>query len=265
MVCIEFLIMNTKFVQCCVFLSICLICLPYESFCVDQQYEVCSKARYCGNQIIQFPFFIQQEASYCGYPGFELTCVKNESLILKVSEGEYKVDEIFYSNNSVRVSNLLSLEGALCSLPKITNLQLPSDGQFQLHNNSNIILLSNCTSESAEKYSNYKVGCDLQKNDTDWVLVMREYDANISHATEACKTVKLAPVDNHSGDDGNYLELLRNGFVLKWNASNCSDCEASGEYCGNDGEPINKINCFCANRPHSRSCKSRKQPPSYSS
>lgn len=223
MVSVDFLIMNMKFVQCCIFISICLLCEPHGSFCEERQSEACKKARDCGKHVIRFPFYIQEE-SYCRYPGFNLTCLKNERLILELSEVKYEVKEIFYSNNSLRVSNFLSSDGDSCSLSKIISLQLPSDGHFQLHSNLNLILLSNCTPKSAKKFSNYKVGCDLKKNDTDWVLVMRTRDTNITDATEACTTAKLAPVDDHSGDDDDYLLMLRNGFVLKWITPNCSDC-----------------------------------------
>ncbi|KAL1806992.1 hypothetical protein ACET3Z_030060 [Daucus carota] len=237
--------MNDKFVQCCIFISICLLCLLHGSFCEDQQYEDCNKPVYCGKQNIQFPFYIQETQS-CGSPGFKLTCEKNDSLILEVSDDKYQVKEIFYSNSSLRVSNLLSSDGDLCSLPKIRNLELPSGGQFQVHNTLNLILFSDCDFESGQNFSSYRVGCDLKKNDTDWVLVMRTNDTNIDYAYGACKSVRLAPVDNHSGDDNDYLKLLRNGFILKWsNATNCRDCEASGGNCEPGGEPIN----------NSRSCK----------
>ncbi|XP_017221040.1 LEAF RUST 10 DISEASE-RESISTANCE LOCUS RECEPTOR-LIKE PROTEIN KINASE-like 1.2 isoform X2 [Daucus carota subsp. sativus] len=224
--------------------SICLLCLLDGSFCEDQQYEDCNKPVYCGKQNVQFPFYIQ-EAKSCGSPGFELSCEKNDSLILEVSDDKYQVKEIFYSNNSLRVSNLLSSDGDLCSLPKIKNLELPSGGQFQLHSTLNLILSSDCDFESGQNFSSYRVGCDLKKNDTDWVLVMRTNDTNIDYAYGACKSVILAPVDDHSGDDNDYLKLLRYGFILKWsNATNCSDCEASGGNCVPDGEPVNNSrNC----------------------
>lgn len=225
MVSADFLIMNMKFVQCCMFISSCLLCSPFGSFCEDRQSEACEKARYCGRHIIRYPFYIQEE-SYCRYPGFNLLkCVNNETLILDISQDMYQVKDIFYSNNSLRVSNFLSSDGDSCSLPKISNLLLPSDGRFQLQSSFNLILSSNCSPQSAKKLSNYKVGCDLKKNDTDWVLVMRTSDPNITYAYEACKTVAVVPVDNHGGDGDDYLALLRTGFVLKWNASNCSDCK----------------------------------------
>ncbi|KAK1380850.1 hypothetical protein POM88_027594 [Heracleum sosnowskyi] len=249
LVSVDFFIMNIMFVQCCIFISICLLCEPHGSFCEERQSEACEKASNCGKHIVRFPFYIQEE-SYCRYPCFnQLTCLKNERLVLEVAEGKYEVKEIFYSNNSLRVSNFLSSEGDSCSLSKIRNLRLPSDGRFQLHSTLNLILSSNCTSEFAEKFSNYKVGCDLKKNETDWVLVMRTSDPNLAYAYNACKTMKVAPVDDHRGHHDDYLKSLRYGFVLKWNATNCSDCEQGDEHCGDHGEPINA----------SRSCKPHKE------
>lgn len=245
---------NMRYILVCCMLMI--ICLPYESFCKDPQFEKC-KDRVCGNQTIRFPFYTDVNFRYCGYPGFGLTCLNNDVLLLNISQGLYRITEIFYTNNSFHVSNILSSRSGFCSLDKIQNLSLPSDGRFQLNTTANFNLLSNCTPQSAQIFSRYRVGCDQGKNDADWVLAIKTQDPYFNYATKACKTLVVAPIRDYIQDDPDYLKLIRNGFDLKWVATDCSECEASGGYCGYQGESVNKFKCFCDDRPHSRSCKSK--------
>lgn len=242
--------------HCCIFISICFLCLPYESFCEDQQFEECKKPKACGNQTIRFPFYTDRNLSYCGYAGFELTCLNNNVLLLNISGDQYRVTDISYNTNSLRVSNVLSSRSGFCSLAKIRNLSLPSDGRFQLNSTLNLTLLSNCAPEFARIFSNYTVSCDQTTNDSaDWVLAMKTENPDLIYATGGCENVAVVPIRDYSKDATDYLQLIRNGFDLNWMATNCSDCEASEGYCGYIGEPDNKFQCFCNDRPHSRSCK----------
>uniref|UniRef100_A0A7N2L908 Wall-associated receptor kinase C-terminal domain-containing protein n=1 Tax=Quercus lobata TaxID=97700 RepID=A0A7N2L908_QUELO len=65
-----------------------------------------------------------------------------------------------------------------------------------------------------------------------------------------CKSSVLEPVEAFGGGIG---EPMRNGFVLKWKASNCSFCEGSGGNCGFDYIEYH-FKCFCPDRPHVWSC-----------
>nr|POF09365.1 abc transporter g family member 24 [Quercus suber] len=65
-----------------------------------------------------------------------------------------------------------------------------------------------------------------------------------------CKSSVVAPVEAYGGGIG---ESLRNGFVLKWKASNCSICEDSGGNCGFDSTMYH-FKCFCPDRPHAWDC-----------
>lgn len=45
---------------------------------------------------------------------------------------------------------------------------------------------------------------------------MKVKDRNISHATDTCNTVVMAPVHDYSEDgDTDYIKLIRNGFDLR--------------------------------------------------
>ncbi|KAK2635211.1 hypothetical protein Ddye_030003 [Dipteronia dyeriana] len=65
--------------------------------------KTCSDA-----QNISFPFYIKdQQQSFCGFPGFELSCNNKGSPILGIpdSDNQYIIHHIFYNNQTLRVSN----------------------------------------------------------------------------------------------------------------------------------------------------------------
>ncbi|KAM3706708.1 hypothetical protein ACJW31_03G170500 [Castanea mollissima] len=67
-----------------------------------------------------------------------------------------------------------------------------------------------------------------------------------------CKSSVLSPVEAYGGAIG-IGESLRNGFVLKWKATDCSICENSGGYCGFDNIMYH-FTCFCPDRPRVWNC-----------
>ncbi|XP_017217985.2 LEAF RUST 10 DISEASE-RESISTANCE LOCUS RECEPTOR-LIKE PROTEIN KINASE-like 2.1 isoform X2 [Daucus carota subsp. sativus] len=232
--------MKLLILHLCATINICLLCFPYKSFCADNKFKECKKARYCGNQTIRFPFYTDDIPQYCGFPGFELTCINKDVLLLNLFDDQYKITQVFYANNSFRVSNVLSLRSGFCSLSKIRNLELPGgDERFELHSSSTLILFSNCTSQSGDRFSKNKVGCDLKKDGADWVLAMKTDDPDVDFAYEACESVVLAPVHDYGEDgDTDYLNLIRNGFDLKWTVTGCRECKDSASSKGKLGVKV---------------------------
>ncbi|MED6174302.1 hypothetical protein PIB30_067839 [Stylosanthes scabra] len=94
---------------CCVIISIILYSvLSRTSFCsyVDPHFLAC-EPQTCGNQSIRYPFYIQGiQESFGGYPGFAISCDTNNGFpILNLSSTPYIIHQIFYHNQSLRVSN----------------------------------------------------------------------------------------------------------------------------------------------------------------
>ncbi|XP_017235480.1 LEAF RUST 10 DISEASE-RESISTANCE LOCUS RECEPTOR-LIKE PROTEIN KINASE-like 1.2 isoform X1 [Daucus carota subsp. sativus] len=221
--------------------------------CVDQQYEACVP-RNCGSLSISFPFFIvgTQEA-YCGSPGFNITCVNNTKPLLRIPDYNEAllVDEIFYDNRSLRVSNaaLRSNEGSCGAVREIArNLSVRSD-HFEYANDSRLVLLWDC-SGIEPRLDRYRVGCDGIS-----YLVMKGNDANLKGSTDACKTrAEAAVIDDEQIVTGsNYSTVMRRGFVLKWRATDCTECKLTQGRCGFDIEH-DQFLCFCPDRPHYKNC-----------
>ncbi|KAL6969881.1 hypothetical protein U1Q18_029595, partial [Sarracenia purpurea var. burkii] len=220
----------------------------------DPRYESC-KPKYCGNQSISFPFNIKgKQESYCGFPGFDFTC-QNDFPILHTRENDYSVRKIFYGNQSLRLSNAAVLNPYGGCSPPIRNSSIDEE-KFEINSGvSYLHLLSNCSS-LPDELSSYRinVGCGANGSGFD-VAVFGEEDGKLRLGLEKCETDTVAPVELRGGDRvGDYVDLLRRGFLVKWKALNCSICEGSGGRCGFDYN-TSLFQCFCPDRPHSVRCR----------
>lgn len=140
-------------------------------------------------------------------------------------------------------------------LPQIRNTTLP-DTEFDYFNVKSLYLLSNCTKPLPDNLLRYQLSCGSENRDN-WDLAIWDKDENLQNGLENCKKHVVAPVDAH-GDDhengmGNYMEIIRRGFVLNWTASDCSKCQESGGFCGFNTSIYN-FRCFFPDKPHVVSC-----------
>ncbi|KAJ0095708.1 hypothetical protein Patl1_15016 [Pistacia atlantica] len=231
---------------------------------VDPLYKACSVRETCGDgQTIAFPFYIR-EKPFCGYPGFEISCNSNGNPVLNLNNIDYIIHEISYNNQVVRVSNAAVSEtnnsNASCidlSSHRIQNLSLPEDRFALLSNQSELVLLYNCNSSLPGELLRYRNGICEDKNKTaGTVLALVRNDANLENASRECSGDQVvAPVDVYAGNGGGFGigEVIKRGFLLRWTASNCSDCAESGGKCGFNGSTYH-FKCFCPDRPHGLQC-----------
>ncbi|GKV39464.1 hypothetical protein SLEP1_g47222 [Rubroshorea leprosula] len=165
----------------------------------------------CGNgPYISYPFWIfQEQDSFRGYPNFEITC-KNNSPVLIISDDNYFIKDIWYSNNTFVVVNVVVYE-EMCPIP----LQNATFDRTPFNAASNTSSYSSAVfHEEGLESSNYYLGsCQSFVN----APVYMDMDTS-SNFTSLLKA--------------NYSEILRMGFLLNWTAHSCSNCESSGGRCG---------------------------------
>nr|XP_027100240.1 LEAF RUST 10 DISEASE-RESISTANCE LOCUS RECEPTOR-LIKE PROTEIN KINASE-like 2.1 isoform X2 [Coffea arabica] len=244
---------SVEFFNLCIFFFILLV---EKSSAAHYQYEACVPQA-CGKISIKFPFYIGGlQESYCGHPGFELSC--SNSPAIHLTEDDYVIDTIQYENRTFRVHNeaVSTVRGCL---PQIGNIS--EDSLLGIVDTSRLHLLSNCNSKLPEVLSSYKVNYCDPSNKEDLGLVMLGEDRNLNIALQECNTNVLAPVEvDKNGGNGivDYEGLLRKGFLLNWTVADCSRCERSGGRCGFN-ETDGRMRCFCPDRPHLESCKPRKK------
>ncbi|KAJ9708235.1 hypothetical protein PVL29_000340 [Vitis rotundifolia] len=232
-----------------------LLLVIEKSLCVDPYFETCSLSRTCGGLKISFPFYIEGlQDPLCGYLGFNVSCLHNTT-ILTISENPYIIHEIFYQNQTLRVSNAL---GNGC-LPLGHDLLLPNEQLELAHPDGTdfFFFLSNCSAPLPDNLVRYKINCSGDDGESP-VLVMSKGDSNWVLASEKCGREVKAPFEEKADDGSNEIgeELVRRGFMLKWRASDCSMCEESGGKCGFNITDYH-FKCFCSDRAHATNCVSR--------
>ncbi|KAL6539003.1 hypothetical protein OROMI_025329 [Orobanche minor] len=237
-----------------------IILLPNSSSGAHYQYESCGPTNCGKGPNISFPFYVPgRQESYCGYPGFALQCSDEGFPLLRLPGNDYAVEQFFYRDRSFRVYDAAVLtSGSSSCLPSIRNMTLPS-ARFDYVNVTGLYLFSGCEKPLSEDLSRYDVGCGSGGG---WDLAMDGGDGNLGYAVGICERNVVVPVEGGGYGEGrngilNILKVLRKGFVLRWKASDCSECEDSGGRCGFDVGNYH-FRCFCPDRPHSRSCKPEK-------
>jgi len=227
---------------------------------IDPKFVACAlKTCPNNNQSISFPFYIGgTQEPFCGSPGFEISCASDGFPILTLSDTQYFIHQIFYQNQSLRVSNaafstLQSNTTKGCLVPT-KNLTLPPTNVFRVApNQRDMVLFYGCDAPSLDEH---RVGCSAE-NETSSVLALDKRDKNISFVAENCKDeVVETVVEDGLGGVG---EALKKGFLLSWTASNCTSCNSSGGRCGFDAD-MYAFRCYCTDRVHSAICPDADDP-----
>ncbi|KAE8077285.1 hypothetical protein FH972_015860 [Carpinus fangiana] len=244
-----------------------LMCILFFSFLVrkscgvDPRFLGCSVPQTCGDsQNITFPFFVEgsQQKNYsCGHPGFPISCKINGQPTITIFDVNYTIHQIFYQNQTIRVSNSDFSNSNTGCIPLIKNISFPLV-RFELApRQSNLLLLYNCSNSSALPGDlQFYDGCYGEK-----VLALSEEDPKLEDVSNECKTRVVAHVEAAAYGGEKHDEIrgaLENGFWLKWKASDCSNCKHSGGFCGTEPEDNSnyRFQCFCADGPDYERCNS---------
>ncbi|XP_022717102.1 LEAF RUST 10 DISEASE-RESISTANCE LOCUS RECEPTOR-LIKE PROTEIN KINASE-like 2.1 [Durio zibethinus] len=221
-------------------------------FAVRKSLAICNVTRNCGKLNIEFPFFIQeQQEARCGYPGFNISCRNNTNPIFSMPDGDYIIHDIFYHNQSFRVSKVTPDVDEICS-QSIRNISIPGDWLYLPQGQGEMVLLSNCNSTLQTNLTwdlgQFKVICPAEYR-TKITLEMFSDNPMLDYASKYCNKSVVVPVAFYDGTDPGINDARGRGFVLNWIASDCSICEANGGKCGIDNS-TRRFKCFCPDRPH---------------
>nr|KYP56236.1 putative serine/threonine-protein kinase At1g18390 family [Cajanus cajan] len=231
------------------FVVLIITLLPQNSDgSLNPKFEAC-EAKTCGNnQTISYPFYIEGiQEPFCGYPGFGLSCGNDGFPFLNMSNAKYMIHQIFYNNNSMRVSNaVFSTPNTRSScLRRTHNLTLSGTRLALAPNQRELILLFGC-----DMHGKNTIGCS-EENKTSSVVAMNREDQNLRFSLMNCKggVVNVTVEDEVRG----VQEALRRGFVLIWTVSDCNKCRNSGGKCGFNTD-IFSFRCYCPHDTHARKC-----------
>ncbi|XLS60013.1 hypothetical protein HN51_009768 [Arachis hypogaea] len=212
---------------------------------INPKFEAC-EPKTCGgttnHQNVSFPFYIiSKQNSYCGLPNFGLTCSHDGFPILNTSETLYTVQNIFYNNQSLRVS-----------IPGLSPLGTKIHGighskRFSVASKQKQVLLF----YGCKNMQDHSIGCSAENRTGSVVALYGDDGENLKLAKKNCRgTVSVTRVED---EKGGVEEALRRGFLMNWTAKNCSECSNSGGRCGFDQDHY-AFRCYCRDRIDSENC-----------
>lgn len=194
----------------------------------------------CGNDSMpfRFPFRLEgQQSPSCGYPGFNITCSRGNTPILKLPySGEFVIRYISYG------LQLIVLNDPGGCLPKrLQGLDL-SGSPFKALSYRDYIFLS-CPSQLQESQLN---GINCLGNSTHSTLVTSSMKVanSMSHVCKILYTRKIPVAGTVDFDEGEFTKELNKDLPLKWEEPNCGDCVERGGTCGYINEGSREIRCF---------------------
>ncbi|XP_010942306.1 rust resistance kinase Lr10 [Elaeis guineensis] len=192
---------------------------------------------------IRFPFRRSDYPEHCGYPGFELACRGNETVIKLPSSGDFPIAFIDYATQIIR------LESKLCPASIVWNLDV-SNSPFHYydfdmadeHENYTLLNCSTANSVAATDTPNYNIGyyeeiqC-LGASDNQ-IIAMPSY-RDLADVPKYCTPIKTIRVTSQL-----FSMLEEYDFILlTWESPRCADCEIEGGTCQPHNSTSHEIMC----------------------
>ncbi|XP_031104902.1 LEAF RUST 10 DISEASE-RESISTANCE LOCUS RECEPTOR-LIKE PROTEIN KINASE-like 1.2 isoform X3 [Ipomoea triloba] len=207
----------------------------------------------CGNGLkVSFPFWIQnKQESNCGLPAYTITC-DDDKPVIKIRNDDYILKNIFYSNNSFRLAKSEVFdEDNECPVPR-SNFSTEGTPFSYGPDTDDLFFFYGCT--KPYEMETYSVDCASNGSHHSFADFHTDLFEHYNYSVESCQPPVNTPVETEAISklvELNYTQVLKRGFVLQWDGSNCSECEKSG---GNCGSYNNEFCCFCHNQIQNRTC-----------
>ncbi|XP_027123241.2 LEAF RUST 10 DISEASE-RESISTANCEUS RECEPTOR-LIKE PROTEIN KINASE-like 1.2 isoform X2 [Coffea arabica] len=207
----------------------------------------------CGNGLkIEYPFWIPgRQESYCGSPMFNVTC-RDRNPILKISDDDYIIRDIFYTNDSILLSpaELYNVSDQ-CPAPQ-HNFSTGGTPFSYGPETVDLFFFYNCTEPYQEE--TYPLDCACNASHHAFAVFHTEILDHRNHSEQSCQPPVNAPVATDSLNRllaMNYTDVLKKGFVLQWDGDSCSKCRRSGGECGSY---YDDFVCYCDDHIHPKTC-----------
>ncbi|XXG45373.1 hypothetical protein AAC387_Pa02g0474 [Persea americana] len=218
----------------------------------------------CGNSTVDYPFWRSDTSpdSFCGYPGFGLSCT-NQRPILELSTDSYYVTQFNFTRHTLTLLDI-NLADNSCPRPRHNvslDLNIDSTHFKPLLNHSypdsNLTFFFSCHSTPS---SVGLIQCLSSRGS--WAFVYRGGDGEIERYdwNRRCDESVVVPVEEERGgerlSDGGFVGVVQRGFEVGWYVSgDCGDCERLGGYCGYaTRNGTQRMTCYCVNGTVSDRC-----------
>ncbi|CAO2160970.1 unnamed protein product [Urochloa humidicola] len=216
----------------------------------------------CGNLTLGYPFWLgsgNQTSSPCGHPAFEVWCSGGGQNLASLKGSSIHVLSINYTNSSFIASHsrVAAAGGGVCRTDFNMSVSIALSPFTISSRNRALCFLYNCSgtvppmlrggpeAADGDEYVNATSSCGAPI----YAYLGGAYywDKPPVIATGAC-TYTYFPVLAAAGmTAANYSRLLKDGFVLEWEAAgvgDCAACNASGGQCRYDNAAA-AFRCVC--------------------
>ncbi|KVH89033.1 Zinc finger, RING/FYVE/PHD-type [Cynara cardunculus var. scolymus] len=191
---------------------------------------------FCGSAafIIRFPFrMVGQQPAVCGYPGFDLRCNRQGTMLLNIPKsGDFLVRTIDYRSQVIQV-----YDPSGCSASRLLNLDL-SGSPFSVSATRNYTLLSCPVEVTTARFPT--VDCLGNSTYSTLATMSVSFATAIANRT-GCRVIGPLqyPTSRYQDQEGLASDLNLD-ISLTWDNPNCQDCAADGGTCGYTNTSNNK-------------------------
>ncbi|KAF8040289.1 hypothetical protein BT93_B2504 [Corymbia citriodora subsp. variegata] len=227
----------------------------------SSQYQPCEPLK-CGggsSPEIRYPFYISGKGrDICGHSGFEIICQGTKTMY-----GHYSVESISYEEQSIKLVNQYVMD-ASCFVPRPSTFYPGNpilDPSHSFH--PRLWFFYNCTDSFSFHYPTVPVNCTSKPIYNSFVALIHPNEPHYQEGG-ACQSSVAVPVElkeeisNQTIVDVDYKELLKEGFILKWDllpGKSCNSCRQSEGQCGLSDE--RNFWCYCPDGTrHHKDCNS---------
>ncbi|GKB87041.1 leaf rust 10 disease-resistance locus receptor-like protein kinase-like 2.4 protein [Tanacetum coccineum] len=232
----------------------------------NRPYNVCGQMVQCGYIDLEYPFWGVGRPSYCGHPGFQLTCQSNVPELLYESIN-YRVLAIDTSEQTINIArNDLWVNN--CPQYLYNTTYNPALFTVDNLNQENVSLYYGCNTSvlvTTQPLGNSsKFSCTVNGTSSDGYFLAPNSVPAVFDLLGQCNNHIDVPVSQSSANQllinatvDNLNSALRDGFHLQWavNIKNdCDECNRSNGRCGSDSMSPELFICYCANGNFSRTC-----------
>ncbi|XP_009599593.1 rust resistance kinase Lr10-like [Nicotiana tomentosiformis] len=205
----------------------------------------CKESR-CGSDgpSLHFPFRLQHQPEYCGYPGFELFCDSKNKTILTLSNSvRLSVEEIDYMSQQIRL-----YDPERCLILTLVHLNL-STSPFFFTVEPYLRLADYSVFKCSGITADYQTQQPCASDKAIFAIDSSSYLYYLPPTT--CKKILEIPSVPY--------EIVYNYLQLRWSNPECRYCEGLGKDCGFKNY-TKQLRTQCLDRPYTTKAGTLKKP-----
>ncbi|CAH1421402.1 unnamed protein product [Lactuca virosa] len=243
-----------------------VVSFPAISCQESRPYDVCGEVVQCGDFRLHYPFWGSGRPAYCGYPGFQLTCESNVSL-LSYQSVNYQILDTDTSTQTITIARNDLWDDFCPEYLYNTSYDSTLFGVDISGDQENVSLYYGCNTSTPTipLGANHLFSCNVNDTQSDgYFLRTNQIVSNMTSFLRQCQNYITVPVKQYlagrlaspfaTADE--LRPALMAGFDLIWIANDveCNQCMRSNGRCGSNSTSPELFACYCDNGIFSLTC-----------